>query len=1006
MNKEIIGSSSKLFIALSIIMISLCACATAKLHKQGMMAWKSGDHDDAVRYLREAFLRDPGDEDYFRDYTRAAIEYADLLVTEAEKSKLGTLPGLRKVTASLKPVPTLLSELRNFTSSKRKVSDRNARSELEKMKGMIDALDKRYTALVKKTFPARVAAIRESANKHCLAAITAIDRLQPNEAGRELTAALRLIPSHKRSAETKPFVSVLRRGMKAEKSARPVQALRSYYTIIQKFAHMKELRAHYGALFNLLNTLKADRQRAAQLYAQGHFTESAALYRDVIKQNSEDTFARTGLFLSIYIPHWFVPAKVQNIEIAITKAEEAHKKHPEDPHIGVALKGLRKEQAGRAITKLTRTADQGLKINKPLDAAQAISQAMEVSRTSGVSTEDLKILQEKTLAALLNEVPTLSSGNKFSDAYTYVQAAERLSPHSPQVRKAMTEVRGGKLREVEAKTRAAASGGRIADGIQMFHELEIVGFTSQETNTRISRYIEEAAKESLMLAESYRNRGYPGIALHVMYTMVGSVPKFQDIFKSQFSALYGELASKRPQRVALQVSGAEDSWASLPVKLRRRLVLSAPMKSGSIAMVSPKELQIFTEKYGPISAENVQYFPVESDAMDVVVSIRVEGRPGEIVDEVEDVGKREYIAGIERVPNPEYSKFQESLSRRAGDEASESVSRSLGGGLLGGIVGALAGAATEDAIAPPEYITRDRKEICMFENHRLVSKASAMLSVAIVDVQSRTFVWEDIIHESQEASGRTVRPISGDCSKAGIEPIHEPPKAPGMVEQDVVDAIVEKFSAFLEEKLDRVQYFLSFGKVMSKKGKASSAIEALARAASYSDSHQQSVILAQLGKLNRPSLEELASAPRRGGGRINLGIESRTVVTDLNPQGIKPQLALEITEVLRAHLVGASNLKILAREELSKMMEEFKFQVSDLCGEDCGTKIGLAAGAEKLITGSLALRGKQFQLTLKFIDLGSMQTQAAVSDTCECPEGQLPEFTKRLADRLLGKLSE
>lgn len=69
------------------------------------------------------------------------------------------------------------------------------------------------------------------------------------------------------------------------------------------------------------------------------------------------------------------------------------------------------------------------------------------------------------------------------------------------------------------------------------------------------------------------------------------------------------------------------------------------------------------------------------------------------------------------------------------------------------------------------------------------------------------------------------------------------------------------------------------------------------------------------------------------------------------------------------------------------------------------TNFGAASGAEKMVTGSVARAGKKaYSVTLKFMDVGTLEIQASVSAPCEGPARRLPDCVARLGKRLLSQL--
>jgi len=92
---------------------------------------------------------------------------------------------------------------------------------------------------------------------------------------------------------------------------------------------------------------------------------------------------------------------------------------------------------------------------------------------------------------------------------------------------------------------------------------------------------------------------------------------------------------------------------------------------------------------------------------------------------------------------------------------------------------------------------------------------------------------------------------------------------------------------------------------------------------------------------------------------------------------------------------------------MENIRREARFQMSDECkkGEDeisCYIDMGGAAGAKKMITGSLSLLGETYSLTLKLVDLKTTSPINSVFKQKKCKPDQLFQLALEATQELLG----
>jgi tetratricopeptide (TPR) repeat protein len=997
----------RVFFTFLMLLFTFCGCAGFKLHQRGLSYLNAGDYPHAIMFLKEAVEENPKNVKYYRDYADAVIRYAEHTISKANGS-FNTLPEIKKISEELKSVKKALNELSEM-NSRVKDNKEEMRNEIENVNEELERIRKSYSD-VRKKLGLTAKKIRIEADNHYKTALSFMDKLDADGTEKEISFSLQLNPWHKKALRVKRYLPVLKDGINAEKKLNPEKALKRYEKIAREFPQLNGIKEHINSIKNLLAENEKMHKEALSLYNKGRFKEAKDIYKKILSKNRYDKSAYKRLKLCSFLLESNAPEKIKDIDESITKAEAFIKDFPKDPHLSLAMNRLQREKAKRTLEDLIKEANRTLESKQFSKTADVLAKANEIDNKYKFNNQKLKAVREKAFNSVTQEASSLFSQSRLEEAYNTAKEAEKILPSgSSVVAKLVKMIQNKKYKDVIERANVATSEGRLSEGAKLFYQLEGVGFSKDEIKKEISKYLTRAAKETINLANSYREKGYPGIALHILYKAAPDL-LHEEPFHSKISELYTELRDQKPIRVAMQFSGNEYGFPNLPNILRKALVVSQPAKKGYLTMVAPKVVENFYNKYGIISPENIQNFPSEEDVVDVIISVYIEGTPGQFYSNLVDTRSEEYIEGYRKVtvPNPECSQAQRSAARRTGDAVGDAIAEKVGG-LGGALVGALVGTLTESAISCEEYITKDEpvKGYCNYQIYELVSYAGVKLNIGVADAGYRVFPFIEAIEEEEKSRGKEIRPIEGNCSKAGIYADKTPPEPPGRVEQRVLATVEKKFSSFIERIFDRAEYFSQLGKILSEDGRVAEAIEAYARASAYSEEGEREKYLLRLAELPRPSLDKLPSSTKRRGGRIMVPFEEAlVVVTDLTPRGVNPQIAKNLTEVLRAHLVNSSNLRILAREEIDKIIKEYEFQVSELCGEECGTKIGLAAGAQKLVTGTISKIGKKYSITLKFLDIGSMQTQAAVSDTFVGNDEQLPAFIERLGDRLLNRLQQ
>ncbi|MFO7568823.1 MAG: CsgG/HfaB family protein [Smithellaceae bacterium] len=129
----------------------------------------------------------------------------------------------------------------------------------------------------------------------------------------------------------------------------------------------------------------------------------------------------------------------------------------------------------------------------------------------------------------------------------------------------------------------------------------------------------------------------------------------------------------------------------------------------------------------------------------------------------------------------------------------------------------------------------------------------------------------------------------------------------------------------------------------------------------------------------------------------------RLVVFDFDAADTLKVVGLILTESLREALLDAGGFVLVNRENMLKIMDEYKLQQSGAVDEAQAVKMGKWLAASEAITGQLAVLGATSVLQAKRIDIGTLGT--ITMGSLRCPSGREDELLNRMPE-LARKLTE
>jgi curli biogenesis system outer membrane secretion channel CsgG len=81
---------------------------------------------------------------------------------------------------------------------------------------------------------------------------------------------------------------------------------------------------------------------------------------------------------------------------------------------------------------------------------------------------------------------------------------------------------------------------------------------------------------------------------------------------------------------------------------------------------------------------------------------------------------------------------------------------------------------------------------------------------------------------------------------------------------------------------------------------------------------------------------------------------TRVAVIDFESIGDDPNIGRGVTEIVRTELIKTGSYEVVERALLNKIIEEQRFQLSDLVDPSKAVELGKLLGADLILTGSVA----------------------------------------------------
>jgi len=139
------------------------------------------------------------------------------------------------------------------------------------------------------------------------------------------------------------------------------------------------------------------------------------------------------------------------------------------------------------------------------------------------------------------------------------------------------------------------------------------------------------------------------------------------------------------------------------------------------------------------------------------------------------------------------------------------------------------------------------------------------------------------------------------------------------------------------------------------------------------------------------------------GERVKIGIIE---FQSLNEEAKKDNLGKIISEMLTTSFVNSESFKIIEREQLQKVVQEFQLSQSGIIDTSYAKQIGKIAGADAIVTGSVTKIGNDLRLDARIIDVESGIILTAEKSVGKVDLKSIGMMTDQIVANLVNKFYE
>jgi len=139
------------------------------------------------------------------------------------------------------------------------------------------------------------------------------------------------------------------------------------------------------------------------------------------------------------------------------------------------------------------------------------------------------------------------------------------------------------------------------------------------------------------------------------------------------------------------------------------------------------------------------------------------------------------------------------------------------------------------------------------------------------------------------------------------------------------------------------------------------------------------------------------------GERVKIGIIE---FQSLNEEAKKDNLGKIVSEMLTTSFVNSESFKIIEREQLQKVVQEFQLSQSGIIDTSYAKQIGKIAGADAIVTGSVTKIGNDLRLDARIIDVESGIILTAEKSVGKVDLKSIGMMTDQIVANLVNKFYE
>lgn len=124
-------------------------------------------------------------------------------------------------------------------------------------------------------------------------------------------------------------------------------------------------------------------------------------------------------------------------------------------------------------------------------------------------------------------------------------------------------------------------------------------------------------------------------------------------------------------------------------------------------------------------------------------------------------------------------------------------------------------------------------------------------------------------------------------------------------------------------------------------------------------------------------------------------------ILNIEERAVNQTDAVLAMDFIREALVKSGKFIVIERENMEKILEEQKFQLSGCTTEDCAVKAGKLLNVQQMLLGSLNRTGDKYYISLRLINVEEGTIAAAETQEYEQATG-LKKAVEMITDRLTG----